>query len=200
VRALRQFRARRPFSVSDEGSSVRTVLPCLAALAAAAAVGLTVFAGNVSAGRQADAAVLGEIRAYRADTWHWQQVMGVPRTPYRDLSEFDPSLKYAEWVRALWQQRALQARVHALHPPHRSEFLCIHRFEGSWTANTGNGYYGGLQMDAVFQRLYGADLFRRKGTADHWTPLEQIWVAERAYRRGRGFYPWPNTARFCGLI
>jgi hypothetical protein len=25
-------------------------------------------------------------------------------------------------------------------------------------------------------------------------------VAERAYRSGRGFYPWPNTARACGLI
>ena len=34
--------------------------------------------------------------------------------------------------------------------------------------------------------------------ADHWTPIEQMWVAERAYRSGRGFYPWPNTARYCG--
>lgn len=25
-------------------------------------------------------------------------------------------------------------------------------------------------------------------------------VAERARRSGRGFYPWPNTARECGLI
>ena len=49
-------------------------------------------------------------------------------------------------------------------------------------------------MDISFQRLYGAELLRRKGTADNWTPLEQIWVAEPAYRSGRGFYPWPNTA------
>jgi hypothetical protein len=27
-----------------------------------------------------------------------------------------------------------------------------------------------------------------------------MWVAERALRAGRGFYPWPNTARMCGLI
>jgi hypothetical protein len=27
-----------------------------------------------------------------------------------------------------------------------------------------------------------------------------MWVAERAHRSGRGFYPWPNTARHCGLI
>jgi len=169
-------------------------------LAAAAVVGLAVCAGKVSAGQQPDATILAEIHAYRTHTWHWQQVMGVRRTPYRDHPEVDPSPKYAEWVRALWQRRALRAHLRALHPPHRRQFMCIHRFEGSWTANTGNGYYGGLQMDGVFQRLYGPDLFRRKGTANHWTPLEQIWVAERAYRSGRGFYPWPNTARFCGLI
>jgi hypothetical protein len=55
-------------------------------------------------------------------------------------------------------------------------------------------------MDMSFMEAYGANLLRTKGTADHWTPLEQIWVAERAYRSGRGFYPWPNTARWCGLI
>ena len=55
-------------------------------------------------------------------------------------------------------------------------------------------------MDLEFQQTYGARLLRRKGTADHWTPLEQIWTAERAHQSGRGFYPWPNTARYCGLI
>ena len=42
-------------------------------------------------------------------------------------------------------------------------------------------------------------LLARKGTADRWSPLEQMWVAEHAYKT-RGFYPWPNTARYCGLI
>jgi hypothetical protein len=55
-------------------------------------------------------------------------------------------------------------------------------------------------MDLAFQRLYGAELLRRKGTANRWTRLEQMWVAERALRAGRGFHPWPNTARACGLI
>jgi hypothetical protein len=55
-------------------------------------------------------------------------------------------------------------------------------------------------MDLGFQRTYGAHLLRMKGTADNWTPLEQMWVAERAHRNGRGYYPWPNTARYCGLI
>ena len=69
----------------------------------------------------------------------------------------------------------------------------------SWR-DGGGPYYGGLQMDLGFQRTYAPRLLQDKGTADHWTPLEQIWVAERAYRSGRGFYPWPNTARYCGLI
>jgi hypothetical protein len=55
-------------------------------------------------------------------------------------------------------------------------------------------------MDIGFQQHYGGMLLRAKGTADNWTPLEQMWVAERAYRSGRGFYAWPNTARNCGLI
>ena len=55
-------------------------------------------------------------------------------------------------------------------------------------------------MDIDFQRAYGPELLRRKGTANRWTAVEQMWVAERAYRSGRGFYPWPNTARYCGLI
>jgi hypothetical protein len=53
-------------------------------------------------------------------------------------------------------------------------------------------------MDLSFQERYGGWLLRHKGTADHWSPLEQIWVAVRA-ARVRGFSPWPNTARYCGL-
>lgn len=84
-------------------------------------------------------------------------------------------------------------------PAHYQAWLCIHRYEGAWNANTGNGYYGGLQMDRAFQRAYAYRLYRIKGTANRWTPLEQMWTAERAWRT-RGFHPWPNTARRCGLI
>jgi hypothetical protein len=48
-------------------------------------------------------------------------------------------------------------------------------------------------------RTYGSDLLRRYGTADHWPPAAQVAVAERAYRT-RGFNPWPNTARACGVL
>jgi hypothetical protein len=84
-------------------------------------------------------------------------------------------------------------------PPHYSAWLCIHRYEGSWT-DSGAPYYGGLQMDWGFMATYAPRLLRAKGTADHWTPLEQMWAAERAHASGRGFSPWPNTARYCGLL
>src|SRR4051812_31468554 len=99
-------------------------------------------------------------------------------------------------------RRTLQAH-HAAPPglpPHYRDWLCIHHYEGAWNANTGNGYYGGLQMDITFQSVYGAEFLNRWGTADNWPPWAQIRAAVRAYQSGRGFYPWPNTARACGLI
>jgi len=77
-------------------------------------------------------------------------------------------------------------------------FMCIHRYEGSWSANTGNGYYGGLQMDWNFMRAYGPEYLRRWGPAHNWPPSVQIEVASRAWKT-RGFGPWPNTRRMCGV-
>jgi hypothetical protein len=84
-------------------------------------------------------------------------------------------------------------------PPHYSAWLCIHKYEGSWT-DSGDPYWGGLQMDRTFMTSYAPNYLLSKGWANTWTPLEQMWVAERAYASGRGFHPWPNTARMCGLI
>jgi hypothetical protein len=142
--------------------------------------------------------VLAGISHHRDETWRWQRVMHMHRTPYSNSAQVARSLAYRKWVLQLWQQRAHRARQMALNPPHKSQWLCIHGYEGSWS-DPNSPYYGGLQMDLEFQATYGGDLLRAKGTADHWTPLEQMWVAERAYRT-RGFYPWPNTARYCGLI
>jgi len=137
---------------------------------------------------------------YRKETWRWQRVMGSRLTPVSRIARRTTlGLHYRLWVLDLWKGRAQRARRLAEHPPHKADWLCIHRYEGSWT-DAGGPYFGGLQMDIPFQRHYGSALLARKGTAEHWTPLEQMWVAERALRTGRGFYPWPNTARYCGLI
>jgi hypothetical protein len=145
-----------------------------------------------------DGFLVSETRAYRHETWRWQRLMAKPRTP-AGRGELDTSHAYRRWVNRLWKTRAALARRRAHHPPRYQEWMCIHRYEGGWRLIDGP-YYGGLQMNMEFQQTYGPDLLRRKGTANHWTPLEQIWVAERAYRSGRGFYPWPNTARSCGLL
>ena len=132
------------------------------------------------------------LRHLRAATWRWQTTMGRRRSPVGVRPRTVGTLRSA-------RRAARNAYVAYLNPPHKREWLCIHRYEGSWK-DDGAPYYGGLQMDLGFQSTYGRTLLQRKGTANHWTPLEQMWVAERAYRSGRGFYPWPNTARMCGLI
>jgi hypothetical protein len=134
------------------------------------------------------------IDRYRHETWRWQRVMGQPLTRNLRTPPVDPFEKIDVWKRV-----ATRARKVAQNPPHKGAWLCIQRYEGAWN-DPNPPYYGGLQMDLHFQRTYGLHLLRRKGTADNWTPLEQMWVAERAHRSGRGFYPWPNTARYCGLI
>ncbi len=148
----------------------------------------------------ASRAFLDEIAGYRRATWHWERVIGLPHTSTATSADPSPDPAYRRWVRNLWRQRATRIARKGQHPPHRAQWLCLHRYEGAWNANTGNGYYGGLQMNLAFQRVFGAYLLRKKGTADKWTPAEQMWVAERAHASGAGFLPWPNTARICGLI
>jgi hypothetical protein len=149
--------------------------------------------------RQAAIAWLSEqVYAYQRATWHWESLMGVRRTPTEGRVLAEMRVEHVKAAVTLWKRRAEAAHRKAERPPHLRQFLCIHHYEGSWT-DSGSPYYGGLQMDLGFQATYGRRLLQTKGTADHWTPLEQIWVAERA-ARSRGFYPWPNTARFCGLI
>jgi hypothetical protein len=146
-----------------------------------------------------DAGLVRQIHRYRKQTWRWQSVMGVRRTPASQAGLRKPGRTYKLWVRNLWKQRAIRARRKAVSPPHKSGWLCIHRHEGPWN-DPNPPYYGGLQMDITFQRTYGRYLLRRKGTANRWTPAEQMWTAEKAFRAGRGFHPWPNTARRCGLL
>jgi hypothetical protein len=192
---------------------LRHILLCAAALACAAGLGLAALArpAPAPAGEQrstvnaaAAATTARLIHRYRKETWRWQMLMRRKRTASRYSAHLSPDPEYHAWMLRLWKQRAVRARRQAYNPPRRSAWLCIYRYERhprmGWRTRTGNGFFGGLQMDLAFQRTYGPDLLRRKGTADRWTAIEQIWIAERAYRSGRGFYPWPNAARSCGVI
>jgi hypothetical protein len=137
------------------------------------------------------------IRSFRAGTRRWLTVMhGSPVGSSRRV----PAAHSVTRLRLLartWRHREHAAWWQATHPPHLQAWNCIHHYEGSWS-DSGGPYYGGLQMDLGFQETYGGWLLRHKGTADHWSPLEQIWVAVRA-AHSRGFAPWPNTARYCGV-
>jgi hypothetical protein len=148
------------------------------------------------------AAWRSHIRRFRTDTRHWLTVMhgSPPANASRSLSARSLSARSFGRLRRLerrWRHVAHTTRWRANHPPYFRAWLCIHHYEGSW-ADSSIPYWGGLQMDLSFQQTYGGWLLRHKGTADHWTPLEQIWVAVRA-ARSRGFSPWPNTARDCGV-
>jgi len=108
------------------------------------------------------------------------------------------------WARRYRQQRrhtlalrnALTLRVDRL-AGIISGLLCIHEHEGSWT-DPGAPYYGGLQMDWSFMRSYGGRSLQAHGTADHWTVGEQLAAGVAGYLE-RGWAPWPNTSRMCGL-
>jgi len=148
--------------------------------------------------------LLGEIRKQRRATWRWESLMRVRRTPSSSAAERSNDREQRLLILNAWKKRAAKRARQASHPPRLGAWLCIHRYERhpgmGWRTATRNGFWGGLQMDLRFQQTYGPELLRRKGTANHWSALEQIWVAERAYRSGRGFSPWPNTARACGLL
>jgi hypothetical protein len=128
-----------------------------------------------------------------------QRLMDASVTPTSRSYRRTHSARYAQWVYRYWRRTNRRVMSAYREVPFRDAWQCIHRYEGSWQ-DSGGPYYGGLQMDISFQSHYGGYLFATKGTADHWTPLEQMWVAARAYRSGRGFYPWPATARMCGLL
>jgi hypothetical protein len=149
------------------------------------------IAGGQSADRQT---LLAQTTKYRAITWQFQSLMRVAKT-------VSPPLQGTLRELQAWRSRASAARLRAGHPPHYDQWMCIHSHEAAWTSHDSghNGHYGGLQMSFDFMRGYGLELFSGKGTADHWTPVEQMWVAERAWQT-RGFQPWPTTARLCGLL
>lgn len=146
--------------------------------------------------------VKAKIKLVKKNYYH---AVGVMRS-VRQQENISPS-EWRMYENHRWLYRRASARLTELRerllasrrPPHYNDWLCIKEHEGAWD-DPNAPYYGGLQMDMDFMRAYGPTLLLTKGTADNWTPLEQMWVAEKAYSSGRGFYPWPNTARECGLI
>ncbi len=139
----------------------------------------------------------GEARRAQATTARWLTV--VRGRPPRDSFGLraSASAQAVQKLARVWRRRAIAASRRAHHPPRLGAWNCIHHYEGSWT-DPNAPYWGGLQMDYDFQNAYGAWLLKHEGTANHWTPLEQIWAGVRAWRV-RGFEPWSSTAHACGV-
>jgi hypothetical protein len=173
----------------------------LGAGAARAAVAVSAPAVLVTSAKPANAAKPANRRHARVDrrllvryvrmTRRRQAVMGLHRAT--------PPVRPTLAAFRAWRRLARQTYRAYVSPPHKRGWLCIHRYEATW-GDSGDPYWGGLQMDRGFMEFYAPKHLLRRGWADRWSPLEQMWVAERAYRLGRGFSAWPNTARLCGLI
>jgi uncharacterized protein YabE (DUF348 family) len=68
---------------------------------------------------------------------------------------------------------------------------------GNWSANTGNGYYGGLQFDKATWRANGGDQF---APYPHQATREQQIVVAQRVRNARGNYrAWPTCSSRLGL-
>lgn len=118
---------------------------------------------------------------------------------------YSVNLKYIHWKKLhppVVHQPIIEAPAPVQSAPVPTDgyagLLCIHSHEGAWNANTGNGYYGGLQMDSSFMNAYGPEFVAEYGTANNWPVSDQLIAGLRAVR-SRGYSPWPNTAAMCGL-
>jgi hypothetical protein len=67
---------------------------------------------------------------------------------------------------------------------------------GNWRANTGNGYYGGLQMDMTFWRSHGGLAYAPR--PDLASVSAQVAVAIRG-QAVQGWGAWPVCSRRLGL-
>ena len=67
---------------------------------------------------------------------------------------------------------------------------------GNWHINTGNGYYGGLQISRSTWHGYGGGRFA--AIPSKASKRQQIKVAERI-RRGQGWGAWPTCSARAGV-
>lgn len=103
------------------------------------------------------------------------------------------------WVRDMRARPSNCEYARALTWHRSSAASCVRSKEGGLTSvNPAGPYYGWYQTDPDFQRTYGREFVRAYGHGI-WPARAQILTAYRGWR-ARGWYPWPNTARECGLI
>jgi hypothetical protein len=76
---------------------------------------------------------------------------------------------------------------------------CVHHYEGSWNAATGNGYEGGLQFLRSTWTSVGGAVDANGRWASVVSPREQLFRAWLVWKRdGDSWREW-GTAGLCGL-
>jgi Transglycosylase-like domain len=135
-------------------------------------------------------------------------LLPTPRSAHLSWRASQVRKELAWWSKTDRRTRRLASVPLSARIPRWHEWQCIAHYESmnTWTMSpstspgSGGAYWGGLQMDIGFMHTYGEDMIERHhgGLADTWTAAEQITVANRAWQT-RGYEPWPNTSRMCGL-
>jgi hypothetical protein len=117
----------------------------------------------------------------------WAQTGGIGTPAYKPLVSAEKREMLWRWYRT-------------------SGARCIARHEGGWESNTGNGYYGRFQANSDFAWAYGRHYAKRVSYVRFWDGMPHLWpkwaqihMARHGYQ-ARGWSPWPNTARACGLL
>lgn len=130
-----------------------------------------------------------ELRCARAELHHVHDAL---RHPARYAHHSPAYFRWREKVDVRWIK---SARYRIAHPPlhYLSFWVCVHNYEGAWNDDTGNGYFGGLQMTENWA-VYGQVLVWH---ANLLSPYEQMRVAEHGWfivlhRQGYAYarYTW----------
>jgi hypothetical protein len=87
-----------------------------------------------------------------------------------------------------------------------TQAMCVHRHEGPWTANTGNGYFGGMQFRAAtWLRARGPKqaAFAHPGDPNYpfsASPKQQLQVAWLIWSRDGGSWrSWGAVGAACSV-
>jgi hypothetical protein len=189
---------------------VRLYLAALAAILAACLLAATAQARvrvipRVCSTKTSPARVFCAIHHHRRAANRLRAGMGLRPIPYLWIAERHTTSD-ARRLRILGYWRHVHAHaVRQWHsyapwtPGWHADAMCVHGYEGSWTVDHGIGprVSGGMQIgDSEWAHFGGLAFAPRAYLA---TAHEQLLVAWR-YWRVSGWYPWPSTARMCGLI
>ena len=121
---------------------------------------------------------------------------GLPRTPVTGAVQHNPANQVVRTVgHARHPQPSRDHRAQRRRQQHRN---LVARWQGvadcesggNWRANTGNGYYGGLQFSQQTWRAYGGP-----GMPHEQPAWKQSQIAERV-RADQGLGAWPNCGRY----